>query len=96
MVLANFLFRINYEILWGKHENDRLKTSLGKFECAEKKTVWEGPAAAKNPNFKIEVAPPECPEDACPGKKCVMKKNFEKIYKPVCERKFSQYQLLNS
>ena len=86
------LFNIKCKILPGQHGNDRLKTSLGKFGCAEKKTTWEGPAAAKNPNFKIEVAPQKCPEDACPGKKCVMKKNIQGIFKPVCESKF--YQLI--
>ena len=73
-----------------------MKTSLGKFGCAEKKTNWEGLAAVVNANFKIEAAPPKCPEGACPGKKCVMKQNIQKIWKPVCESKFFQLVLLNS
>ena len=99
--LSNFViesdFRIKYGILKGKHGGDRLKTTLGKFECPEKQTKFEGPAAIHK-DMSINVAPPKCPENACPGKKCKMVQVMtifvvpeDQIkYKPVCEGTFTQ------
>lgn len=44
----------------------------------------------------IDVAPPKCPKDACPGKKCKMEQvmsinSDDPIkYKPVCVGKLTQ------